>query len=207
MENIYAILKGIGIEIPEDKKEDFKKSFNDNYKTVAELETVKKNLDTANEQLKKRDEDLEALKEKAKGDDETSKKLKEQIESLQAESKKQKEDLEKQIEEQKYAFEIEKKCAGLNFSSKAGKKAFISDLKEAGLKLENGNLLGFDDFVENYKKEDAGVFSQEETKGHFGGKTSSVGKKMTKEDILKIENRAERQKAIAENIELFKQGE
>lgn len=204
MKNIEDILAEIGVEIPEDKKEDFKKVFNENYKTVAELESVKKNLDTANEQLKKRDEDLEALKEKAKGDDENSKKLKEEIEALQKSSKEEKEALEKQIESQKYDFEIEKRCASLNFSSKAGKKAFIADLKEKGLKLEDGKLLGFDDFVESYKKEDAGVFADEETeKPQFGGRTSRVGKKMTKEEIMKIENRAERQQAIAENIDLF----
>lgn len=204
MENIESILKKIGIEIPEEKKSDFDKAFNKNYKTVAELESVKKNLDTANEQLKKRDEDLEALKEKAKGDDENSKKLKEEIEALQKSSKEEKEALEKQIESQKYDFEVEKLCSGLNFTSKLAKKGFISAVKEKGLKLEDGKLLGFDDFVESYKKEDAGVFADEETKKpQFGGKSSKVGKKMTKEDIMKIENRAERQQAIAENIDLF----
>lgn len=180
MENIESILKKIGIEIPEEKKSDFDKAFNKNYKTVSEMETVKENLKNANEQLKQRDADLEELKKTMKGleeGNENAKKLTEQIEALQKKSKEEKEALEKQIESQKYDFAIEKRCAGLKFSSKAGRKAFISDLKEKELKMEDGEILGFDDFVKSYKENDAGVFS-EETNGttpKFGGKSGGEG--------------------------------
>lgn len=59
MKNIYEILKSIGVEIPEEKKADFDKAMNENYKTVNELEKVKtardnykSQLDTATTQLK-----------------------------------------------------------------------------------------------------------------------------------------------------------
>ncbi len=37
MQNIYDILGGIGLTVPEDKKADFDKAVNENYKTVAEV--------------------------------------------------------------------------------------------------------------------------------------------------------------------------
>ena len=47
MKNIHEILKGIGIEVPEDKKEAFDKAVLENYKTVNEVEVVREKLATA----------------------------------------------------------------------------------------------------------------------------------------------------------------
>ena len=59
MKNIHALLKEIGIEIPEEKKADFDKALLKNYKTVAEVEKIttardnfKEQLETAKTQLK-----------------------------------------------------------------------------------------------------------------------------------------------------------
>lgn len=49
MTDIYAILSGIGLTIPEDKKADFDKAVRENYKTVAEvgkIETARDNYKT-----------------------------------------------------------------------------------------------------------------------------------------------------------------
>ena len=51
MKNIYTILEGIGVSIPEDKKNDFDTAFNENYKTVAELEKVRNARDNYKDQL------------------------------------------------------------------------------------------------------------------------------------------------------------
>ena len=51
MKNIYTILEGIGVSIPEDKKTDFDTAFNENYKTVAELEKVRNARDNYKDQL------------------------------------------------------------------------------------------------------------------------------------------------------------
>lgn len=59
MKDIYAILTGIGIEVPEDKKATLDKEWKENYRTVAEYEKAtakrdeyKASLDTVQEQLK-----------------------------------------------------------------------------------------------------------------------------------------------------------
>lgn len=59
MKDIYAILAGLGIEVPEDKKPTLDKEWKENYRTVVELEKAtakrdeyKASLDTVQEQLK-----------------------------------------------------------------------------------------------------------------------------------------------------------
>lgn len=59
MKDIYAILTGLGIEVPEDKKPTLDKEWKENYRTVVELEKAtakrdefKASLDTVQEQLK-----------------------------------------------------------------------------------------------------------------------------------------------------------
>lgn len=51
MKNIYTILEGIGISIPEDKKTDLDTAFNENYKTVVEVEKVRNARDNYKTQL------------------------------------------------------------------------------------------------------------------------------------------------------------
>ena len=59
MKDIYAILNGLGIEVPEDRKATLDKEWKENYRTVAEFEKAtakrdeyKASLDTVQEQLK-----------------------------------------------------------------------------------------------------------------------------------------------------------
>lgn len=51
MKTIHEILKGIGIEIPEDKKESFDKEWKENYRTKAEFENAAKKRDEYKESL------------------------------------------------------------------------------------------------------------------------------------------------------------
>ena len=53
-------------------------------------------------------------------------------------------------------------AAGLEFSSTSARKAFLADLAEQKLVLqEDGTLLGFDDFVKSYKKTDPAAFANQ----------------------------------------------
>lgn len=62
MKNIYDILKDFGLEVPEDKKADFDKSWKENYRTKVDYDKVagqrdeyKSSLDTVNAKLKEFD--------------------------------------------------------------------------------------------------------------------------------------------------------
>ena len=44
MKNIYEILTEIGVEVPEEKKPDFDKSFGGNYKTIVDYQKQREKL-------------------------------------------------------------------------------------------------------------------------------------------------------------------
>lgn len=64
MENIFKIMKDFGIEMPEDKKEDFEKSVLENYKTVADYNKQVENLNKANDTIKSNDTAMKELQGK-----------------------------------------------------------------------------------------------------------------------------------------------
>lgn len=122
-------------------------------------------------------------------------------------------------------FEAYKKDISAKESEAAKNNAYKALLKEAGvsekrletvLKAEKPNISGYemgDDgkfkdsekILENIKKEWADFITTTETKGAETSTppSNNGGGKMTKADIMKIKDTSERQKAIAENHELF----
>lgn len=70
-------------------------------------------------------------------------------------------DAKAQVEELQKDFAAQTAAAGIKFSSESAKRAFLSDLKAKKLILQDGKLLGFDDYLANYKKNDPGAFAPE----------------------------------------------
>lgn len=194
MKNIYDILKSFQIVIPEDKKEEFDKLLNENYKTISEMSNIQNKLEKAEGErdtyknkydtdIKQRDADIKDLQAKLKDagtDADKLKNLETDLATLQTNYDTAKTDYEKKLAEQAYEFAIKEKVAGLKFTSNSAKKAFLADIKADPLKMKDGDLIGFDDYVSKYKEQDAGAFVTEktdpETKPHF---TSKVQNKPT----------------------------
>ena len=178
MKNIYEILKSFGLEIPEDKKADFDKAVAENYKTVKEVEGINGKLSKAEGErdalqvkydtdIKQRDTDLETLKQKlteAGTNAETLKTLQSEFDTLKATYANAQEDYKKTLEKQAYEFAIKEKTNTLQFTSNSAKKAFLNDALSKNLTMDNGNVLGFEDFVNAYKEQDAGAFVVETQK-------------------------------------------
>ena len=61
MQNITEILKSFSVEIPTDKKADFDKLFNDNYKTIAEVNKITEKYNRATEEANAAKESLTAM--------------------------------------------------------------------------------------------------------------------------------------------------
>jgi predicted phage tail protein len=98
------------------------------------------------------------------------------IESL---SKVNTEDLQKEIDDWKTKYETDTNALNdkiskrereyiindltrdIKFSSNSAKKSFMEDLANKDLKIENGKMLGFDDYLTSYKEQDAGAFLTE----------------------------------------------
>ena len=201
MKNIYEILKSYGIEIPEDKKEAFDKEVLENYKTVKEVDTLRNKLEAAesdkkaieekyNTDIAQRDTDLATLQDKLKNagaDADKLSNLQSDFDTLQQTYNTAKADYEKQLAQQAYDFAIRENVANLKFSSNSAKKAFIADITAKNLSMENGKILGFDDFVNAYKEQDAGAFVVDDDteagkpKPTFSGKTAPTPDEPTPE--------------------------
>lgn len=61
MKNIFEIMKEYGLEVAEDKKNDFEKSVLENYTIVTDYDNQTKKLDAANDTIKANDTAMKDL--------------------------------------------------------------------------------------------------------------------------------------------------
>lgn len=169
------ILKDFGVEIPEERRKDFEKKVLENYKTVSEVEKLQSKLTDAENKAKtlqeqydtdisKRDTDLKDLQEKLKageGNEATLKSLQDKLATLQTTYDTEKTQYQEKLKQQEYDFLVRESANNLKFSSNGAKKQFLADVKEAGLAVKDGTLLGFSEYVDKYKELDAGAFLTE----------------------------------------------
>lgn len=122
---------------------------------------------------------------------------------------------QEQIYERDFADALKTEFEGIKFSSEAAKRAIMAEVKEAGLKLKDGKILGLNDLISQMKEKDASAFIDEgQQKAQqnaarftqpFQRQNQSGG--ITKDQIMGIKDASERQSAIAANIHLFGKGE
>lgn len=53
---------------------------------------------------------------------------------------------------------MKEQSAGIRFSSESAKRAFLSDLEAKNLPVEDGRVIGFDDFLKTYQETDPNAF-------------------------------------------------
>lgn len=196
MQNIEAILSEMGIEVPEDKKADLTKKVAENYVTKAEHEKKLGRAETDRDNWKTKAETAETTLKGFEGVD---------LETMQRELsdwKKKAEDAEKnaqaQIYERDFNDALKNEFEGIKFSSEAAKRAIMAEVKEAGLKLKDGKILGLNDLISQMKEKDASAFVDEEQQkaqqnaARFttpAGRTQPTGgKKYTMSELMKMKN-------------------
>ena len=112
-------------------------------------------------QINQRNTDLQALQEQmnnVQGDASKVAELTGQITKMQDEYNKSKDRYEKQIAKQQYEFAVKEFANTQKFSSNAAKRDFIHSMTEKGLTFENGKLVGANDYLEEYKQDNADSF-------------------------------------------------
>lgn len=72
--------------------------------------------------------------------------------------------LKADLEASKYAHVIDTLSLKEKFTSEAARKAFVNDLITKKLPVEEGKLVGYDDFKKSYMEADPGAFAAEESK-------------------------------------------
>ena len=120
-----------------------------------------------------------------------------------------------QLYERDFADALKTEFEGIKFSSEAAKRAIMAEVKEAGLKLKDGKILGLNDLIGQMKEKDASAFvddAQQQAQQNMARFTAPVGKQntpgtITRKDIEAIKDPSERQSAIASNLHLFGKGE
>lgn len=148
--------------------ENYKK---ENEKLITEKEALETQLKDANDKIKGFAE-IDVDKIKAEVD--------EWKEKYETDTK----NLQDSLTQKEYEYAIKENTNGLKFSSEGAKKSFIRDLTEKGLKLENGNLLGFDDYVKSYQETDPNSFMKEEDDGFKANTGDDHGEQKENDDAF-----------------------
>ena len=63
-----------------------------------------------------------------------------------------------QLYERDFADALKTEFEGIKFSSEAAKRAIMAEVKESGLKLKDGKILGLNDLIGQMKEKDASAF-------------------------------------------------
>lgn len=115
-----------------------------------------------------------------------------------------------QLYERDFADALKTEFEGIKFSSEAAKRAIMAEVKEAGLKLKDGKILGLNDLIGQMKEKDASAFvddAQQQIQQNMARftapKKSGSSGAMNKDEIMAIKDRSERRAAIAQNMHLF----
>lgn len=182
----------------------------ENGKSISKLQDEVKSLKDDRDAYKKRAEDAEETLKSFEGKDFDA--MTKELEGYKKKVEDSKKEFDKAIYDRDFNDALKVELEGYKFSSESAKKAVMSEIREAGLKLKDGKILGLSDLIGQIKSTDAGAFVDEEeeeaeqNKARFTqpkGENGGSNGKLTKDDIMKIQDAGERQKAIAENIDLF----
>lgn len=208
MKNIESILKDVGIE--GENAEKIIVEVNKNYRTVTDYEKQEKKVERA-------ETDRDNWKERAETAEETLKGFEgkdfDTITRERDEWKKKAEDAEKEYSAKEAEREkrslIEDAMAGIEFTSESAKKAITAQIYE-GVSVKNGKLIGFNDLLEDAKKNDASAFvdkkqqNLEQNKARFTQPMSNKGDGKSGKQILSEMTLDERIKMKANDPEGYK---
>lgn len=160
MLKVITELEKLGLELTDEQKESIKKSIGEEVYSKGELEKKVKKAEDERDQYKERAETAEETLKGFEGKDfDTITKERDEWKEKAEQAEK---DYNAKIAERDYKDAIEEAVKDLKFTSNSAKKAFMSDIMADPLKMKDGKLLGFSDFVEAYKKDDASAFVDEE---------------------------------------------
>jgi hypothetical protein len=206
MVNVANELKKLGIEVSDEQKESLKKSMGEELYSKEEMEDKVKKASSESEQWKTRAESAERMLEGLDG--KSPEDILKERDDWKRQAEDSKKDYEAKIAEHEKDELLKEAFAEIEFTSESAKKAIMKDISES-VSVRNGKLIGFSDLIEEAKKTDANAFANKQNPpAHFTKPNENDpggDKHATRESILSIKDRSERQKAIAENISLFQQ--
>ena len=179
---------------------DVSKLQKENEKLTADRDKEKERADTAEETLKKFDGvDVETMQA--------------ELATWQQKAKDAEKDYADKLDQRDFEDALKEEISGYKFTSEAAKKAIMAEIREAGLKVKDGKILGLSDLLAQMKEKDASAFVDEKQEQLEAGRAKPFtgplnpngggAKKMTREEIFGIKDTTARRQAIAENLSEF----
>jgi len=143
-----------------------------------------------------RDTDLATLQQKLKdaGDLEALQQASKDLADLQKRYDKETKDYQAQLTKQAYEFAVKEFANSKNFSSKAAKRDFTQAMLAKNLQFEDGRIIGAEDFVQMYAKDNEDAFVKQtdpkQPKPQFvqGTGDPTPPKKLTLSDMMRMKN-------------------
>ncbi len=213
MQKLIETLKSFGIEIPADKQADVKKALSEHYKNAAEHNKALSKLETERDNWKEKAETAEETLKKFDGVDLET--MQTELDTWKKKAEAAENDYKQKIYDRDFSDALKTEMESIKFSSEAAKKAVLAEIKESGLKLKDGKILGLSDLIGQIKERDASAFIDEQQQkaqqqaARFttpGTGRTPGGHGTTISDIKSIKEPAERQAAIAQNLDLYGYG-
>lgn len=116
---------------------------------TTERDTLQAQLDVANETIQSyKDMDIDGIKQSAAN---WEQKYNSDMRSLR-----------EQLAAANYGYAVKDATAGMKFTSESARKAFIAELTDKKLPLQEGKLLGLEDFTKSFRESDPAAFAPEE---------------------------------------------
>ncbi len=183
MKNIETILTEAGIEITDEQKEAVNKGIAENYKTVNEFTAKVTKLEGERDTYKTQYNDVKSSLGKFDGVDVDA--LKKQIEDANKKAEEAEKTAAAKLAQRDYDDAVKSSTADTKFSSAAAQRDFTAQLAARNLPLNDGKLLGFSDFLTQYKKDnpDAIVDGEEGQKAKFTSQQNPSGAPKNPKDI------------------------
>lgn len=164
---------------------DVSKLQKENGKLTADRDKEKERADTAEETLKKFDGvDLEGMKA--------------EVDNWKAKAENAEKDYAEKIAQRDFEDALKEEISGYKFTSEAAKKAIMAEIREAGLKVKDGKILGLSDLLVQMKEKDASAFVDEKQEQLEAGRAkpftgplnggNPTGKKVSPSELMRMKN-------------------
>ena len=154
--DINEILAEVGITVPEEKVQQFNKLVRTNYKSAAEVNKLRGEIDNLKESVSKLTVDNENLTKSNKGVEDIETKHKTEIESLTAKIA----EYECKLKDIELTKTIKDYFKDSKFISKRIEDSVIEEIKKKNFEFKDGKLEGIDTYIAELKKEN-NVFETE----------------------------------------------
>ena len=164
LEQFEAKAKELGFKFADlsDGKYVSKSKYDDDLKAKdTEISTRDEQIETLNGTIATRDTDLENLKTQLAEAGQDAAKLaevSEQLNGLQTKYDTDVKNYQTQMAEQAYEFAVKEYANTKKFTSQAAKRDFVQSMIAKKLQMEDGKILGRDDFAEKYATENEDAF-------------------------------------------------